>query len=115
MAGSDPTLKRFCSLGTWDVVPVEPGTEDEWQQAPFGGRISDGYIWGRGAIDNKSTVLGTLEAVEMLLADGFRPTRTVYLAYGHDEGSAEPTVRAQSRRCWKAVASRWKWSWTRAG
>jgi hypothetical protein len=68
-----------------DVVPVEPGTEDEWQQEPFGGRISDGYIWGRGAIDNKSAVLGTLEAVEMLLADGFRPTRTVYLAYGHDE------------------------------
>jgi hypothetical protein len=68
-----------------DVVPVDPDTEDEWQQEPFGGRISDGYIWGRGAIDNKSTVLGTLEAVEMLLADGFRPTRTVYLAYGHDE------------------------------
>ena len=83
--GSDPTLKAILLVGHMDVVPVEPGTEDEWQQEPFGGRISDGYIWGRGAIDNKSTVLGTLEAVEMLLADGFRPTRTVYLAYGHDE------------------------------
>jgi carboxypeptidase PM20D1 len=68
-----------------DVVPVEPGTENEWHEQPFGGRISGGYIWGRGAIDNKSTVVGTLEAVEMLLADGFRPRRTVYLAYGHDE------------------------------
>jgi carboxypeptidase PM20D1 len=83
--GSDPTLKAILLVGHMDVVPVEPGTEDEWQQAPFGGRIADGYIWGRGAIDNKSAVLGTLEAVEMLLADGFRPTRTVYLAYGHDE------------------------------
>jgi carboxypeptidase PM20D1 len=83
--GSDPTLKPILLVGHMDVVPVEPGTEDEWQQEPFGGRISDGYVWGRGAIDNKSTVLGTLEAVEMLLGDGFRPTRTVYLAYGHDE------------------------------
>jgi carboxypeptidase PM20D1 len=66
-------------------VPVEPGTEEKWQQPPFGGRIVDGLIWGRGAIDNKSTVVGTLEAVEMLLAEGFRPARTVYVAYGHDE------------------------------
>jgi carboxypeptidase PM20D1 len=68
-----------------DVVPVEPGTENRWTQDPFGGRIVEGFIWGRGAIDDKSAVLGALEAVEMLLADGFRPARTVYLAYGHDE------------------------------
>jgi carboxypeptidase PM20D1 len=83
--GTDPTLKPILLVGHMDVVPVEPATEDEWRHEPFGGRISDGYIWGRGAIDNKSTVLGTLEAVEMLLADGFQPARTVYLAYGHDE------------------------------
>jgi carboxypeptidase PM20D1 len=83
--GSDPTLKAILLVGHIDVVPVEPGTEDEWQEEPFGGRMSDGYIWGRGAIDNKSTVVGTMEALEMLLAEGFRPTRTVYLAYGHDE------------------------------
>jgi carboxypeptidase PM20D1 len=45
----------------------------------------DATIWGRGAIDNKSSVVGTLEALEMLLAEGFRPARTVYLAFGHDE------------------------------
>src|SRR5688572_27775333 len=74
--GTEPTLKAILLVGHMDVVPVEPDTKDEWQQEPFGGRISNGYIWGRGAIDNKSAVLGTLEAVEMLLADGFRPTRT---------------------------------------
>jgi carboxypeptidase PM20D1 len=83
--GTDPLLKPILLAGHMDVVPVEPITEGEWQKEPFGGHISDGYIWGRGAIDNKSTVLGTLEAVEMLLGEGFRPTRTVYLAYGHDE------------------------------
>lgn len=66
-------------------MPVEPGTEDQWQQRPFAGHIAEGFVWGRGAIDNKSAVVGTLEAVEMLLAEGFQPARTVYLAYGHDE------------------------------
>lgn len=82
-SGTDPALKPIVLVAHMDVVPVEPGTE--WQQEPFGGRIADGFIWGRGAIDNKSAVVGILEAVEMLLADGFRPTRTLLLAYGHDE------------------------------
>ncbi|HEU5260007.1 MAG TPA: M20/M25/M40 family metallo-hydrolase [Gemmatimonadales bacterium] len=83
--GSDPSLKPILLTGDLDVVPVEPGTEAKWQEEPFGGRIADGFIWGRGAIDNKSAIVGTLEAVEMLLGEGFRPVRTVYLAYGHDD------------------------------
>lgn len=83
--GSDSSVNPILMIGHLDVVPVEPGAEGNWQQDPFGGRIADGFIWGRGAIDNKSTVVGTLEAVEMLLSEGFQPARTVYLAYGHDE------------------------------
>jgi carboxypeptidase PM20D1 len=83
--GSDPSLRPILLMGHLDVVPVEPGTQAKWEEHPFSGRIADGFIWGRGAIDNKSAVVGTLEAVEMLLEEGFRPARTVYLAYGHDE------------------------------
>ena len=83
--GSDPSLKPILLMGHMDVVPLEPGTERQWEEEPFDGRIRDGFIWGRGAIDNKSAVVGTLEAVEMLLAEGVRPARTVFLAYGHDE------------------------------
>jgi carboxypeptidase PM20D1 len=83
--GSDPRLRPILLAGHLDVVPVEDGTQDQWQHEPFSGLISDSFIWGRGAIDNKSTVIGTLEAVEMLLAERVRPTRTVYLAFGHDE------------------------------
>ncbi|HEU4563050.1 MAG TPA: M20/M25/M40 family metallo-hydrolase, partial [Gemmatimonadaceae bacterium] len=83
--GSDPSLKPILLAAHLDVVPVEAGTEGKWQQDPFGGRIADGFIWGRGAIDNKSAVLGTLEAAEMLLGEDFRPARTVHLAFGHDE------------------------------
>ena len=60
-------------------------TWSRWSQPPFGGRIADGFIWGRGSIDNKSAVVGVLEAVETLLSEGFRPRRTVLLAFGHDE------------------------------
>ncbi len=83
--GSDPTLAPILLLAHQDVVPVAPGTEGDWQQAPFSGDIKDGYVWGRGSWDNKGNLLAQLEAVEMLLAAGFQPERTVYLAYGADE------------------------------
>jgi acetylornithine deacetylase/succinyl-diaminopimelate desuccinylase-like protein/FtsP/CotA-like multicopper oxidase with cupredoxin domain len=83
--GTNPALKPILLSGHLDVVPVESGTEREWQHQPFAGDIADGFIWGRGAIDNKSAVMGTLEAIEMLLAEGVQPVRTVYVAFGHDE------------------------------
>jgi carboxypeptidase PM20D1 len=83
--GSDPSLKPILLVAHQDVVPVEASTAGEWDQDPFGGHIANGFVWGRGAIDNKSAVVGTLEAIELLLAEGFRPARTVLLAFGHDE------------------------------
>jgi len=70
-------------LAHQDVVPVDD--EAAWTYPPFEGVIADGYVWGRGTIDDKSRVLATLEAAERALADGWRPRRTVYLAFGHDE------------------------------
>lgn len=83
--GTDPRLPPVLLMGHMDVVPVEPGTEGRWARPPFGGVLADGFVWGRGALDDKSSVMGTMEAVELLLAEGFRPRRTVMLAYGHDE------------------------------
>jgi carboxypeptidase PM20D1 len=83
--GTNKELKPVLLLGHLDVVPVEPVTETDWPYPPFGGHIADGYIWGRGAMDMKVAVTGILEAVELLLAEGYVPHRTVYLAFGHDE------------------------------
>jgi carboxypeptidase PM20D1 len=83
--GTDPSLPPLLLMGHMDVVPVEPGTEARWARPPFEGEVQGGFVWGRGAMDDKAAVLGTLEAVEMLLAQGFSPRRTVLLAYGHDE------------------------------
>lgn len=83
--GTEPTLPPILLLGHLDVVPVEAATEREWTYPPFAGTVADGHIWGRGAMDDKAAVLGTLEAIEHLLQQHFTPRRTVMLAFGHDE------------------------------
>jgi len=83
--GSDPALPPLVLMGHMDVVPVEAGTDSAWTHPAFGGVVADGYVWGRGALDDKGTVLGVMEAVEALLTAGFAPRRTVYLAFGADE------------------------------
>lgn len=83
--GSDRALSPLLLMAHMDVVPVQPGTEGDWTLAPFGGDIVDGYVWGRGALDDKGSLVAIFEAVEALLARGFRPRRSVYLAFGHDE------------------------------
>ena len=83
--GTDAGAKPVLLMAHQDVVPVSPGTESKWHAAPFAGVVKDGYVWGRGAWDDKSRVIAQLEAVEMLLAQGFQPRQTIVLAFGHDE------------------------------
>ena len=65
--------------------PHRAWTEKDWLHKPFSGDIADGYVWGRGSWDHKSNLLAVLEALEMLIASGATPKRTVILASGHDE------------------------------
>ncbi len=83
--GKNPGLKPIIFLAHLDVVPAESGTENQWEHPPFSGTIADGFIWGRGTLDDKCSVFGLLEAVEHLMNQGFVPDRTIYLAFGHDE------------------------------
>ncbi|MFV0282073.1 MAG: M20 family peptidase [Rhodoblastus sp.] len=83
--GSDPALKPIMLMAHQDVVPIAPGTENNWLHEPFSGDIADGFVWGRGAWDDKSNLMALFEAVEMLAAAGAHPRRTIYIASGHDE------------------------------
>ncbi len=83
--GSDPTAQPVLLTGHYDVVPVIPGTESLWKQPPYSGNIVDGYVWGRGALDDKGGVVAIMEAATLLLKQGFTPKQTVYLSFGHDE------------------------------
>lgn len=83
--GRDPALPAVVLAAHLDVVPVEPGTEDGWTHPPFSGARADGFVWGRGALDDKLSAITSLAAIESLLAAGHEPARDVWLALGHDE------------------------------
>lgn len=84
-AGTDSSLNPVLLMSHIDVVPIAPGTEGKWEQPPFGGAITDGYVWGRGTIDNKGSLVAIVEAADMLAVQGFQPKRTIMFAFGHDE------------------------------
>lgn len=79
--GKNKNLKPALLLAHMDVVPAE----GKWSEDPFSGSIKNKYIWGRGALDDKVSILGILEACESLRKENFQPERTLYFAFGHDE------------------------------
>ncbi len=83
--GSQPDLAPVLFTAHQDVVPIDPTQADSWQQPPFSGVMVDDYVWGRGALDTKSTLIALLEAVESLVSAGYQPQRTILLAFGYDE------------------------------
>ena len=92
--GRDTTLKPVLVMAHQDVVPATDS--QSWTQPPFSGVIEDGYVWGRGTMDDKSALMGCLEAAEQLIASGFQPARTVYFAFGHDEEIGGPGALAMA-------------------
>ncbi len=83
--GTDKNLKPLLLMAHQDVVPIDSTSLKKWSFNPFSGAQSKGFIYGRGTLDVKSALLGQLEAIEFLLKRGYKPKRTIYLAYGHDE------------------------------
>uniref|UniRef100_A0A4W3H0R0 Peptidase M20 domain containing 1 n=1 Tax=Callorhinchus milii TaxID=7868 RepID=A0A4W3H0R0_CALMI len=80
--GSDPGLRPYILTAHLDVVPV---AEEKWDFPPFSGEESDGYLYGRGTLDDKASAVGILQALEFLLNRGYVPRRAFYVAIGHDE------------------------------
>jgi carboxypeptidase PM20D1 len=80
--GSDVNKKPVLLMAHQDVVPA---FDQNWKCPPFSGAIEDGYIWGRGTLDDKGSVLAILEATEFLLRSGYQPSRSICLAFGIDE------------------------------
>ncbi len=80
--GSDPTLGGLVVHGHLDVVPANP---DDWKFDPFAGVISDGFIWGRGAVDMKNMDAMILAIVRSWAKSGYVPRRDIVLAFFADE------------------------------
>jgi carboxypeptidase PM20D1 len=83
--GKNNSLQPNVLMAHQDVVPVEAASANEWKAPPFSGLITDTAIWGRGAIDDKGSLISIFEAAEKLLQQGYQPPRSFYFCFGHDE------------------------------
>lgn len=93
-AGSDPSLPPIVLMAHQDVVPVSAETEKDWKHPPFAGVIADSAVWGRGAIDDKGSMVALFESVETLIGSGFKPKRTIIIVNGHDEEAGQSGSQA---------------------
>lgn len=101
--GSDAGQPPILLLAHQDTVPAPPDTRSAWRVDPFAGEIRDGAVWGRGAIDDKASLVALLEAADLLARSGKQPKRTIMLAFGFDEeiggeGGARQIAAALQRR-----------------
>lgn len=80
--GTDPAAKPIILMAHIDVVPVDGG---DWDFPPFSGEIHEGYIYGRGTLDDKGSAIAIMEALEHMLKSGWQPSRTIIVCLGHDE------------------------------
>ncbi len=79
---SGSSEKALLLLSHLDVVPAG---ESGWTHPPFSGARESGYIWGRGALDMKSTTIAQLFAVAELRRRGVKLRRDVILLAVPDE------------------------------
>ncbi|XP_041051866.1 N-fatty-acyl-amino acid synthase/hydrolase PM20D1-like isoform X2 [Carcharodon carcharias] len=80
--GSNDSLQPYMLIAHLDVVPA---LAEDWEVPPFSAEERNGYLYGRGAMDDKSSVMGILQGLEFLLKRGYKPCRTFYIGIGHDE------------------------------
>jgi succinyl-diaminopimelate desuccinylase len=86
-----------CFAGHTDVVPTGP--LDAWHSDPFEPVVRDGYLYGRGAADMKSSIAAFVTAIEGFLADTRKPAGSIALLITSDEEgpSVDGTVRMVER------------------
>ncbi|MFT7596175.1 MAG: carboxypeptidase PM20D1 [Paracoccaceae bacterium] len=95
--GSDDSLQPVLLAAHYDVVPIAPGSLQHWDYPPFAGEVVDGFVWGRGTLDNKGALIAIMAAAEHLITSGFTPKRTIYFSFGGDEEIGGDGARAVSQ------------------
>lgn len=96
-SGTDNSLQPVLLAAHYDVVPIPPGSLQHWDYPPFAGEVVDGFVWGRGTLDNKGALIAIMATAEHLITSGFTPKRTIYFSFGGDEEIGGDGAKAVSK------------------
>lgn len=101
-AMADPA-KALLLVAHLDVVPAD---KSRWSVDPFGGVVKDGYLYGRGAIDDKGMLAANLAAFIALKRSGAHLNRDViFLATADEETSGDASIRNLAAKYWDKFAA----------
>ncbi|MBT8095494.1 MAG: M20/M25/M40 family metallo-hydrolase [Woeseia sp.] len=90
-------------MGHTDVVGVQA---DKWTEPPFGGLRKDGYIWGRGTLDDKDNLTAGLIVMLMLHRLDIEMDRDIILlAESGEEGTPDVGINFMVENHWDAIAA----------
>lgn len=87
-------LPLFGILAHLDVVPISP----TWEHDPFGAEIEDGYLYGRGTLDDKGPFIAALYACAQLLNEGLKPKKRIRFILGCNEESGWKCMEEYTKR-----------------
>jgi acetylornithine deacetylase/succinyl-diaminopimelate desuccinylase-like protein len=86
-----------------DTVPVD---KSRWSVDPFGALVKDGYLYGRGAIDDKGMLAANLAVFISLKRSMARLNRDViFLATADEETSGDASIRTLIAKHWEKIAA----------
>jgi acetylornithine deacetylase/succinyl-diaminopimelate desuccinylase-like protein len=101
-AVADPS-KALLLVAHLDTVPVD---KSRWTVDPFGAVIKDGYLYGRGAIDDKGMLAANLAAfIALKRANAHLNRDVIFLATTDEEGSGEASIRTLIAKYWDKFAA----------
>lgn len=95
--GSNTALKPIAILGHMDVVDA---LVENWGTDPYVPTEIDGYIYGRGSVDNKAGIAAVTSTFASLKKSGFQPERTLLIAFSGDEETGMISTRALTSHPW---------------
>ena len=95
--------KALLLVAHMDVVAVD---KSKWTVDPFGGVIKDGYLYGRGAIDDKGMLAANLAAFIALKRANLRLNRDViFLATADEENGGDANIKVLIGKHWDKFAA----------
>ena len=101
-AVADPS-KALLLVAHMDVVGVD---RSKWSVDPFGGVVKDGYLWGRGSIDDKSMLAANLAAFIALKRGGVHLNRDViFLGTADEEQFGDASIKMIIAKYWDKIAA----------